>query len=231
MYDCLILNYLMLNFNLSDYLFLVIPKAASRGVYATLKSRVPPTEWNWNSQWWCFWTKHNILHRYFRPVETGGAGVQLQLPLPPPRFLLTSIFDEPKIKWKIAQSYKTSWNSSKFIDIYYIIIDLDTRDGILPVMNSERFSNFQPFTHYSNTQDTTHARGVAIRRAWGAMVPNTSTSEQKKCPTNSVSNIRDIVFYGCSETIKIDTIETRNFTIFAVYVTTFWQFMAAFHIF
>ena len=35
------------------------------------------------------------------------------------------------LKWKIVQSYKTSWNSSKFIDIYNIIIDRDTRDGIL----------------------------------------------------------------------------------------------------
>ena len=55
----------------------------------------------------------------------------------PPRFLLTSIFDESKkivLKWKIVQSYKTSWNSSKFIDIYNIIIPLDTRDGILSVM-------------------------------------------------------------------------------------------------
>ena len=33
----------------------------------------------------------------------------------------------------MLQSYKTSWNSSKFIDIYSIIIDLDTRDGILSV--------------------------------------------------------------------------------------------------
>ena len=60
---------------------------------------------------------------------------------------------------KNSKSYKTSWNSSKFIDIYNIIIDLDTRDGILPVMNSERFSYFKPFTHNStqDTQNTTHA--------------------------------------------------------------------------
>ena len=38
-----------------------------------------------------------------------------------------------------------------FIDIYDIIIDLDTRDEIISVMNSERFSHFQPFTHYSTT--------------------------------------------------------------------------------
>ena len=65
--------------------------------------------------------------------------------LQPPRFFLTAIFDELKkivLKWKIVQSYKTSWNSSKFIDIYNIIIDLDTRDGILSVMNSDRFSLF-----------------------------------------------------------------------------------------
>ena len=45
------------------------------------------------------------------------------------------------LKWKIVQNYKTSWNSSKFIDIYNIAIDLDTRDGVLSVMNPERFSH------------------------------------------------------------------------------------------
>ena len=34
------------------------------------------------------------------------------------------------LKWKIVQNYKMSWNSSKFIDIYNIIIELNTRDGI-----------------------------------------------------------------------------------------------------
>ena len=46
------------------------------------------------------------------------------------------------LKSKIVQNYKTSSNFSKCIDIYNIIIDLGTRDGILTVMNSERFSHF-----------------------------------------------------------------------------------------
>ena len=46
------------------------------------------------------------------------------------------------LQWKIVQNYKPSWSSSKFIDIYNIIIDLNTRDGILSVMNSERFPHF-----------------------------------------------------------------------------------------
>ena len=61
------------------------------------------------------------------------------------RFSLTSIFDELKkivLEWKIVQSYKTSWSSIKFIDIYNIIIDLNTRDVILSVMNSKGFSYF-----------------------------------------------------------------------------------------
>ena len=33
-------------------------------------------------------------------------------------------------KWKIVQNYKTSWNSSKFIDICNINIELGARDGI-----------------------------------------------------------------------------------------------------
>ena len=63
------------------------------------------------------------------------------------RWSLPQIFDkfyflkiEKKVlKWKIIQNYKTSRNSSKFIDIYNIIIDLDMRDGILSVIHDERF--------------------------------------------------------------------------------------------
>ena len=46
------------------------------------------------------------------------------------------------LKSKIVQNYKTSWDFSKFIDIYNIIIDLDTTDGILIVKDSDRFSDF-----------------------------------------------------------------------------------------
>ena len=63
---------------------------------------------------------------------------------PPSRSLLTFIFDELKkivLKWKIVQNYKTGGNYSKFIDIYNIVIDLDTRDDILSVMNPKRFSH------------------------------------------------------------------------------------------
>ena len=34
------------------------------------------------------------------------------------------------LNWKIVENYKTRWNSSKFADIYNIIIELNTRDGI-----------------------------------------------------------------------------------------------------
>ena len=40
----------------------------------------------------------------------------------------------------------------------------------------------------------------------------------------SVSNIRNISFYKCSEIVR-----ARNLTIFIVNVTTFGQFMAAFY--
>ena len=46
------------------------------------------------------------------------------------------------LKSKIVQNYKTSWNFSKFINIYNIVTDLDTRDGILIVLNSIKFSHF-----------------------------------------------------------------------------------------
>ena len=62
-----------------------------------------------------------VLRCRCRPIETRGAGG-----LQPPRFLLNFIFYELKeiaLKWKIIQNYKTSC-SSKFIDIYNIIIDI-----------------------------------------------------------------------------------------------------------
>ena len=48
----------------------------------------------------------------------------------------------------------------------------------------------------------------------------------KPGPTVSVSNIRDIAFYGCSEIIR-----TRNLMIFTVYATIFGQYTATFHFF
>ena len=39
------------------------------------------------------------------------------------------------VEVKNSPNYKTSWNFSKFIDIYNIITDLDTRDGILIIFN------------------------------------------------------------------------------------------------
>ena len=68
----------------------------------------------------------------------------------PPRVLLNSIFSELKeivLKWKIVQNYKTSWNSSKFIDIYNIIIELNTRDDIciLSAMNLQEILLFLIF--------------------------------------------------------------------------------------
>ena len=91
----------------------------------------------------------------FRAVENSGAKGAVA-----PQIFANFYFGELKknsVKGKIVQNYKTTRNSSKFIDIYKIIIDLDTRDSILPVMNSERYSHFQPFTHYSTTHDTTYA--------------------------------------------------------------------------
>ena len=48
----------------------------------------------------------------------------------------------------------------------------------------------------------------------------------KQGPTVSVSNIRDIAFYGCSEIIQ-----TRNVTIFSVCATFLGQFTMNFHFF
>ena len=48
----------------------------------------------------------------------------------------------------------------------------------------------------------------------------------KQGPKISVSHIRDIGFYRCSQIIR-----TRNFKTFTVHATIFGQFMAAFHFF
>ena len=58
---------------------------------------------------------------------------------------------------------------------------------------------------------------------------STSISKQKtkQGPAVSVSNIRDITFYGCSEII----LRTRNFTILTAYVTIFGKFTETFHFF
>ena len=45
------------------------------------------------------------------------------------KFYFLSIEKKNVLKWKIAQNYKTR-NFSKFIDIYNIIIEFNTRDGI-----------------------------------------------------------------------------------------------------
>ena len=71
-----------------------------------------------------------------------------------------------------------------------------------------------------------HTQG---RSHWGARVggwPPHFNFRTKQGPTVSVSNIRDIAFYGCSVIIR-----TRNFTIFTVYTTIFRQFTAVSHFF
>ena len=62
----------------------------------------------------------------------GGTG-GLQAPLSLKKNFAKFYFYELKktvLKWKIVQSYKTSWNSSKVIDIYSITIELNKRDGL-----------------------------------------------------------------------------------------------------
>ena len=84
----------------------------------------------------------------FRPTETGVGGRVGGLKPPstspphPPEILANFYFlwTEKKIvlKWKIVKNCKTHWNSSKFIDFYNIIIELNTRGGIYPVSNKLR---------------------------------------------------------------------------------------------
>ena len=72
----------------------------------------------------------------------------------------------------------------------------------------------------------THSRDVATREgAEGLWFPHFNF-RTKKGPAVSVSNIRNITFYGC-----LEIMQTINFTTFIVYATIFGKFRAAFHFF
>ena len=79
---------------------------------------------------------------------------------------------------------------------------------------------------YQQLKKTYTYRGVAIGGETGGMNLPHFDFRIKQGPTVSVSNIRDIAFYGCSEIIQ-----TRNVTIFSVYATFFGQFTMNFHFF
>ena len=64
---------------------------------------------------------------------------------------------------------------------------------------------------------------VCVGGAVGQWFPHFSY-QTKQGPRVSVSNIRDIAFYGC-----LEIIQTRNFTIFTMYATFFGRFTATFH--
>ena len=66
-------------------------------------------------------------------------------------------------------------------------------------------------------------RGVATRGGRGQGGHGHLNFRTKQGPKVSVSNIRDIAFYGCTEIIW-----TRNFRIFTVYAINFGQIMVAF---
>ena len=74
-----------------------------------------------------------------RPVETGGAAAT---PSPGFCYLIFFLNWKNSVKVKNSIKLKTSWNSPKVTNISNITIDLDTRDGILSVINCERFSHF-----------------------------------------------------------------------------------------
>ena len=71
------------------------------------------------------------------------------------------------LKSKIVHNYKTSWNFSKFIDIYNIIIDLGTRDGILIVINSRDFLFFN------------HSLTVVLHRTPPMLISGESKKDKK----------------------------------------------------
>ena len=79
---------------------------------------------------------------------------------------------------------KTSWNSSKVIDSSNISIDLDTRDGVLSVINCERFSLFQLFTHYNTTLDTIHT--IYYRNGKTTIFQRSFRSPRNRLPKTSL---------------------------------------------
>ena len=87
------------------------------------------------------------------------------------------------------------------------------------------------FRHLRHSGTWVLSRGIVTGGARGAMPPPPPHPLHfnfwtKQGPKISVSRIRDIGFYGCSEIIR-----TRNLAIFTLYATSFRQFMAVFRFF
>ena len=78
------------------------------------------------------WIKDKSKYWKNGSVETGGPGGGCSSS--PPLIFVKFCFlwiekNSAKVK-NSTKNYKVSWNSSKSIDIYNIIIELDTKDGI-----------------------------------------------------------------------------------------------------
>ena len=72
-----------------------------------------------------------------------------------------------------------------------------------------------------------HGRShLGSRRAMPLTLSAHFNFRTKQCPKVSISNIRDIAFYGCSEIIP-----TRNFTVMTVYTNNFWLMYSGFSFF
>ena len=122
---------------------------------------------NWACLWWrniekqknrnifCYqttnflkiWSSFLVTRKYKEKIKVQARRncCRVAAPYPPSRLLLSCIFHELKkivLKWKNDIKLKTSWNSSKVTDISNIIIDLDTRDGILSVINCDEIFTF-----------------------------------------------------------------------------------------
>ena len=120
-------------------------------------------------------------------------------------------------------SWDTKWDRHNFLS-FWAFSDL----YVLSPNNLEN-QNFENMKKVSGMSSfCTCVRGIANGGPGRPCpVPPQFKFQTKKGPTVSVSNIRDIVFYGCSEIIWIRISRFLQ----CIYTTVFVQFMAAFHFF
>ena len=82
--------------------------------------------------------------------------------------------------------------------------------------------------HYLNNKNNVNYIKLFLNTNWKKKITNRNknydNSNKTKLKELSVSNIRDIAFYGCSEIIW-----TKNSTIFTVFATNFGEITAAFN--
>ena len=122
-------------------------------------------------------------------------------------------------KYSSAQIY--SRDSEIRANSFRVVLVHDTRSNNSRSNNARFMHKLFSYVHFTEAQPL-GGRGRVAGRPW----PPNLNFQIKQGPLISVSNIKKIAFYRCSEIIR-----SRNFKIFIVYATILRQCMEAFHFF